>query len=231
MDVFVNQGGTPVECEVYRNNGGTPELIYTPVMVVDNFEDGDHAGWTVATSTGGDTILSSGFDGTSYAWQFQQFREAHLAGADAVERGPQPGDRFELWFQLDSQSGAVINRFKFSADGITDGDCYQFEFQHTSDPEWRMQKLSGGSVSEQSLENGQPSVGQTYRVVFDWNYSTWNELSAQVFTAGGNTVTSPLTLTEDSSGLGAEYSQPGIVLRNNDNATTTWDEIKITDTN
>lgn len=206
--------------------------VYTDqtAIIVDNFEDGNRNGWNVPSSSGGDSIVSPGLNGTGNAWQHTGLREGQLPGSGAIDRGPQPGDRFNIWFRIDSTSGEVINRIQFSADGTSDGDCYRFEIQHgdSAGNEYRLQKISGGSVGKESLESGSPSIGQAYRVQFDWNRGN-TDITVQVFRPNGNSVTNPITITDDSPQSGTDYTQPGVFLRTNANCVCTWDEIRITD--
>lgn len=200
-------------------------------QVVDDFEDGDRSGWTVPSSTGSDTVTSSGLDGSDFRWEHSGFREGHLAGADAVDRGPQPGDRFEFWFRIEStSSGGVINRFEFSADGNSDGDCYRIEWEReTGDDEVSLEKISGGSGALLDTDpNFVPPAGSAFRCEVGWNDGD-NAITAQFFNADGSTASSQLSISDDSSSAGSEYQQPGIAITNSGNNTCSYDQFRIID--
>lgn len=219
---------TPIE--LYTQSNGWVGLNTVGVEIIDDFEDGNRTGWTVPSSSGSDTVTSSGYDGSSFRWQHSGPREGHLAGADAVDRGPQPGDQFEVWFQIESDNGnSVINRFEFSADSTSDGDKYRVEFErNTSDTELSLEKFTSGSQALLDTdENFVPSIGQTYRLQIDWNNGN-NNITVQAFLPNGNTASTAVTITDDSSAAGAEFTQPGIYCQTNGNNTCSWDEIKIT---
>lgn len=210
------------EIEEVTFNG---DVVWTAVEIVDDFEDGDHSGWTVPSSTGGDQIVSPGHDGTDYAWEHTGFREAHLAGADAVDRGPQQGDRFEFWFNLTNASGSAINRFEFGCSGTGDGDLYRIEFEReTGDNEFQLEKLAGGSQAKTDTDPGHAVAEDTvYRCVIEWNYGD-SQITAQLYDGNGNTDSALLSISD------TEYTQPGVCLFTNENSTVDWDEIRITDT-
>lgn len=196
-------------------------------VVVDNFEDGDASEWT--TSGTGTRSIVGGLDGTSFAWEHDGFSEVHLAGADAVDRGPQPGDQFEFWFVIGSTSGSVINRFEFSADGINENDVYRVEFEReTGDNELSIEKISGGSQALIDTDpNFGPSIDQVYRCEINWNVGN-NAITAQMFTPSGTAASTDVSISDDSSAAGSDFTQPGIFIRTNDNNVCTWDEIRIT---
>lgn len=198
-------------------------------VTVDNFEDGDRSGWTVPSSTGSDVVEGLGLDGTDYRWEHSGFREAHLAGADAVDRGPQPGDTFSFRFRIEStSSGGVINRFEFSADGNNDGDCYRFEFEReTGDDEISIEKISGGSSAKLDTDpNFVPPQDSEFEVRFGWNDGN-NDVTARVFNPDGTAASNLISITDDSSAAGGEYQQPGIAITNSGNNTCSYDEFRI----
>lgn len=209
---------------VYYKDNGT----WLPVsgLTIDNFDDGDRAGWTVPSSTGGDSVISPGLDGSDSKWEHDGFREGHLAGADAVDRGPQPGDVWEFWFQITSDNGnQVINRVEFSADGTADDDMYRIEFErNTGDTELSLEKFVGGSQDTLVTdENFLPSIGQVYRCEIQWNAGDSN-VAIQMFHPDGSTASNQIGFTDSSSG---EFAQPGIYVRNSGNSVCEWDEFRI----
>lgn len=216
-------GGDPIG-EVTFNG----DVVWTATEIVDDFEDGNRSGWNVASSTGSDTVESPGLDRTSFAWTHTEFREAHLAGLNAVDRGPQPGDTFEFWFRVTSTSGSTINRFEFSADTLNDDDCYRIEFEReTGDNEFSIEKISDGGQAKIDTDPGHTvTIDQTYRCEIGWNDGS-NQITAQLFTPDGTVSSNRVAITDDSSASGGEYTQPGIFIRTNGNNTCRWDEIKI----
>lgn len=221
---YVNINGNWQRARAYVNVNGT----WHPVsgFIVDDFEDGDRSGWTVPGSTGSDSMVEPGLDGTDWRWRLDGFREGHLAGADAVDRGPQPGDVFEFWFRIVTDNGnSVINRFEFSADGTSDDDKYRIEYErNTSDTELSLEKISGGSqeilVTD---ENFVPAIGDVYRCQVNWNAGN-NNITVQVFNPDGSTASQQIGFTDSSSG---EFGQPGIYIQNSGNCATDIDEIRI----
>lgn len=196
-------------------------------VVVDNFEDGDDSGWTV--DSGSPSVVSGGLDGTDFAWQHDGFVEAHLAGADAVDRGLQPGDVWQIWFQIESDTGGeVIDRVEYSADGTSDADKYRIEWErNTSDTELSIEKISGGSQELLDTdENFVPSLGQTYYCEGGWNAGD-NAHTAQMFTPDGSTASAQVSITDDSSSAGSDFQQPGIAIINSGNNSTLYDEARI----
>lgn len=201
------------------------DLVWRASQTIDDFEDGDRSGWDVPSSTGGDQIVSPGLNGTDHAWEHTGFREAHLAGANTVDRGPQPGDRFEFWFNLTNASGSSINRFEFGCSQVGDGDLYRIEFEReTSDNEFQIEKIAGGSQSMTDTDPGHAVAQDTvYRCEVNWNHGD-NQITAQLFDANGNADSAILSITD------TEYSQPGVCLFTNSNSTVVWDQMRITDT-
>lgn len=231
VDAFIQQSGAKTPCKVYEKTSGGKRLIYAPVEIIDDFEDGNRTGWNVPSSTGSDTVTTSGLDGTSYRWEQTGFREAHLAGVDAVDRGPQPGDVFEFWFRVESTSGSTINRFEFSADGINENDVYRIEFEReTGDNEFQIQKISGGSSVKNDTDPGHSvAINQTYRCEIQWNAGN-NNITAQLFLPDGTADSNQVSITDDSSAAGSDFTQPGIFIRTNGNNVCSWDEIRIPNT-
>lgn len=203
------------------------DVAWQAVEIVDNFEDGSADGWSTQ-GTGSRSVVSGGLNGSSYKWEHNGFSEVHLAGADAVDRGPQPGDVFNFWFQVTSTSGSTINRFEFSADSMNDNDCYRVEFEReTGDNEFQIQKISGGSSVKNNTDPGHSvNIDQVYRCKVQWNAGDTN-ITAQLFHPDGTTASAQVSISDDSSASGSEYTQPGVFIRTNDNNTCEWDEIKI----
>jgi hypothetical protein len=197
-------------------------VVWKGVEIIDDFEDGSATNWTVPSSTGSDTIVG-GLDGTDHAWRLNGFREGHLRGTDAVDRGAQPGDTFEYLFQIDSfGSGDALFRYMFAASGVNDGNCYYMEYEmNSSDPDVAIYKESGGNVqttSEFKALNPRPS--DTVRAVVRWNYGN-ARIDVDHYLNGNHVHT--LSITD------SEYTQPGTALFVNANLVVTIDELKITD--
>jgi hypothetical protein len=213
-----SKADTPIE--LYTQSNGWMGLNSVGILRIDDFEDGDHAGWTVPSSTGSDTIVS-GLHGTDYGWRLNGFREAHLAGADAVDRGPQQGDTFEYSFQIDDYgSGSALFRFEFACSGTGDGDRYRVEYEiNDSDPDTALYKQSGGSTAETStFKTIDPAVGDVVRAEIRWNVGDSN-IEVDHYLNGSFLHTISITDTA--------YTQPGVCLFVNSNLVTTVDEIRI----
>lgn len=210
--------------ELYTQSGWKG-LFTTGILRIDDFEDGNRSGWTVPGSTGSDNVYSPGLNGTNHRWQLNGFREAHLAGADAVDRGPEPGDIFEFWFRIEAAGGSVINRFEFSADGINEPDCYRLEFERgTGDNEFSLEKIQNGGQAKVDTDPGHSvNINQIYRCEVHWNVGN-NSITAQLFFPNGNAASDQLSISDASSG---EFAQPGISLRANSNNNWSIDEIRI----
>lgn len=207
----------------------------TSLAIIDDFENGDRSGWTVPGSAGSDTVVSDGHDGSSFCWRHSNVRKGYLAGGDAVDRGPQPGDTFEFWFRIMSTSGEVVNRFVFSASGSnlfsngTDNpNSYRVEFERdTANNELSIEKISGGLQTELATdETFEPAIGQRYRCQIGWNDRN-NEITVQVFHPDGTAASSKISITDDSAAAGSAFQQPGIYIMNGGNNICEWDEIKI----
>lgn len=213
---------------LYTDSRGVQGINSVGVLRIDDFEDGNRDGWTVPGSTGSDSITSPGLNGTNNAWFHNGLREGHLAGADAIDRGPQPGDRFDFWFRVTDQSGTIINRFHFSSDGVDDPDRYRVEWERgdSSGDELSLEKYVGGSQAKIDTAVGAVSVGQTYRCEINWNNGN-NQISAELFFPNGNSAIGPVTITDDSQASGGDFTQPGIAVRTNSNCDQIWDEMKI----
>lgn len=214
--------------EVQRSDGSWVGVNSVGVLTVDDFEDGDVSNWTVPSSSGSDTIVSPGLDGTNNAWQHDGIREGHLQGIDAVDRGPQPGDVFEVWFRIDSSSSTALSRFEFSADGNNDTDMYRLEWEAGSTPSKTLsiEKYVGDSQSLVDTVSFSPSDGTTYRCEIRWNVGDSN-IEAEMFDSGGSSVSGIASISDDSSASGSEFTQPGIHLWTNGNEVKTWDQIRI----
>lgn len=237
MPIHIKQGGSWQTTRWHYNNGGswTTARVYLKVNgswvpvsseIIDNFEDGDRGGWTVPSSTGSDSVISPGLDGSDFKWEMSGFREGHLAGADAVDRGPQPGDTWEFWFQITETSGDVISRLEFSADGTDDDDMYRIEWEReTGDNELSLEKYSGGSQELIDTDpNFAPGIGFIYRCEVQWNAGN-NDITCQMF-LDGSPDSAQLSISDSSSG---EFAQPGIHIFNSGNNVCEYDEIRITD--
>lgn len=206
----------------YYKHDGT----WIPVsgLIIDDFEDGDDSEWSIP-GTGNRSIVG-GLNGTNFAWEHNGFTEAHLAGANAVDRGPQPGDIWEFWFEITNDNGnSVINRFEFAADGTADDDKYRIEWErNTGDTELSLEKFSNGSQELLDTdENFVPNLDQVYRMQVEWNAGN-NNINVQAFFPNGNTASSVVSISDNSSG---EFAQPGIAIITNDNNTSTYDEIRV----
>lgn len=206
-------------------------VAWRAVEIIDDFEDGNATGWTIGDTSSGssEAIVSPGLDGSNNAWEWDGEFEAHLAGADAVDRGPQPGDVFEVWFQIGSSSSTALSRFEFSADGNSDPDKYRIEWEagSISNKTVSIEKYSGGSVTKVDTASFAPTDGTTYRCEIRWNAGN-NLVEAQMYDAGGSSASSAFSITDDSSASGSEYTQPGIQMWANANMTNyQWDEFKI----
>lgn len=226
-DAYARQNGNKIPCKVFVLENGSKRLIYRPVTVVDNFEDGNASSWSTQ-GTGSRSVTSGGLNGSNYKWEHNGFSEVHLAGSNAVDRGPQPGDHIRFWFRLNSTSGSTINRFEFSADTFNDSDCYRVEFEReTGDNEFQIQKISGGSSVKNSTDPGHSvSIGQTYYCDILWNVGD-TDITAQIFTPDGTADSSQVSISDDSSAVGSDYNQPGVFIRTNDNNHCYWDQIAI----
>lgn len=214
-----SKADTPIE--IYTQSKGWTGLNSVGILRIDDFEDGDASGWTVPSSTGGDTIVSPGLHGTDYGWQLDGFREAHLAGADAVDRGPQQGDTFEYSFEIDDYSGnPALFRFEFACSGTGDGDLYRIEYEiNDSDPDVAIYKMSGGSSAETStFKTIDPAVGDVVRAEVRWNVDDSNiEIDHYVNGSFKHTISIADT----------QWTQPGVCLFVNSNVMLTFDEARI----
>lgn len=221
---YVNLNGSWNRARTHVNVNGSWHVVSG--FIIDDFEDGDASGWDVS-GTGTRSIVS-GLNGSDFAWEHAGFSEAHLAGANAVDRGPQPGDVFEFWFQVTNTSGSVINRFEFSADGINESDVYRVEFEReTGDNEFQIQKISGGSSVKNSTDAGYAvSTNQVYKCRIEWNAGN-NNITAQILLPDGTADSNQVSISDDSSAAGSDFTQPGVFIRTNDNNTCEWDEIRI----
>lgn len=221
VDAFIQQSGNKAPCKVWRQTADGKELIYAPVQIIDDFEDGNRDGWTVPSSTDSDTIVSPGLNGTDSAWKLNGLREGHLAGADAVDRGPQPGDLFEFLFRATDFSGEpALFRFEFSCSGVDDGNMYRIEFEgsNTSRADASLEKYVEGSPTKINTMAVSPSVGDNCMVRVGWNDSG-SDIYANYFENGSYQATASITDTE--------YSQPGVCVWANSNIDVIVDEIRI----
>lgn len=202
------------------------DVVWKGVEIIDDFEDGNANGWSTQGS-GNRSIVFDGLNGTDYAWRHDGFSEVHLSGGNAVDRGPQPGDIFEFWFVISSTSGPVINRFEFSASTFNDDDCYRVEIERdTSDNEFSLEKIAAGSQAAISVDQSwTPSLDFPYRCQVEWNVDGSNNISAVIYTPGGDIVAA----TNISDNSGGTHAQPGVFFRTNDNNLCTLDELRIID--
>lgn len=209
---------------VYTGSNGVQGINTVGILIIDDFEDGNDNEWTIQGS-GSQTVPSPGLNGTGNRWRHDQFTEAHLQGADAVNRGPQPGDVFEFWFRVGNTTGPVINRFEFAASGLNEDNVYRVEFENgTGADEFSLEKIQNGGQALVDTDPGFTAAsGQEYRCEIGWNVNG-NDITAQLFLPNGNAATSQLLINDSSSG---DYAQPGIFIRTNDNNVCSWDEIRI----
>lgn len=201
------------------------EWIPVSYEVIDDFEDGNANAWSVDGS-GTQDVTSPGMDGTDFAWRHDQFTEAHLAGANAVDRGPQPSDVIEFWFHIGLEyGGEIINRFEFSADGLNDSDKYRIEWErNTADTELSIEKIQDNTqVALDTDEGFEPLVGVDYRAQVAWNIDGTNNISVDVFDEGG-TLRGSCSIADNSTG---EFAEPGIYVRTNNNCIQLFDQFRI----
>lgn len=210
----------------YKANGS-----WTAVsgLVVDNFEDGDRSGWDVPSSTGDDTVIAPGLNATNYGWRLENFRDPHLAGPDAVDRGPQPGDVWEFWFRVVNTSGDVINRVEFATYGSDDPNHYYVEFPRFGHENTLLvRKISNGNQEKESVVGGGLATERDYRCEIRWNAGD-NQITAQLFDADGSVATNQASITDDSEASGAGFTDQGIRLFNSANNVCIYDQFRIID--
>lgn len=203
------------------------EGAFTGVTIIDGFEDGNRNGWNVPGSTGSDEVVTPGLDGSGNKWRHNGFREAQLPGANAVDRGPQPGDVWEFWFHIESTSGTVINRVEFAADGINEPQKYRIEMEAaTGSPEFQFEKLDGGTQVHNVTDAGvEFQADQTYSVRIEWRTNN-SEIRVQAFEEPNhNPFSNVLSFTEP--GPGSDYEQPGVYIFTNGNNVCYWDNFRI----
>lgn len=195
-------------------------------IVIDDFESGrdpDNFWGYVNDAEKNDTdLISPGLDGTSNRWRHKDFVNVHLTGSNAVDRGPQQGDVFEVWFRIETITGSpVINRFEFGATGVDDSDMYRVEFEaNTSEPEFQFEDTSGEHlVTDAGVEFRE---GQTYSIRIEWKAGN-DQVTAQAFEEPGhNPFSQKLSFLEPGG-----YTAPGINLFTDANNVCSWDEIRI----
>lgn len=211
------------------NNAFTSSVSGDFETIIDDFEDGNRDGWDVPGSTGSDTVRSGGLNGTDWRWEHSGFREGHLRGSDAADRGPQQGDRISLWFRVTptiSSDDIIINRFKFASSSTDDGDRYQVEFRsNTGDPDadgLELEKLTGGSRTKFAFHNdvGIISQNESLQCVINWNNGN-NLITAQIYDSTGSARSNQISF-EDT-----QHTQPGIALFTSDRCVCDWDEFRI----
>lgn len=188
-------------------------------------EDDYSTGWTFPGSTGSYSVVSPGLQNTEYALRFDGFQQGYLSGAAANERVPRQGDRFEFAFEPIDYTGAPsIIRIQFACSGVDDESMYRIEFEgsNTSGSDWSLEKFTNGSQTMvDAADDGVGAApGDEYRVEVDWNAGN-NRITARWYNADGTQRSRQLSITDTA------YTQPGICLMCNGNATVLWDEIRV----
>lgn len=199
-------GGAQTECKVWQKTSGGQQLIYSPVEIIDDFEDlnvGTSPGrWTVPGSTGSDTIVSPGMGGTNRAWKLVGPREGHLSSSNAIDRGPQPGETFEFQFRPTKYDGSPsLIRFDFACPGISAPNFYRIEFEgsNTSGADMSIEKYSNGSpTGKVDTISQSPSVGDHIVIRVSWRDGN-NGLIVNYFENGSYRATARIDDTEYSA--------------------------------
>lgn len=216
------------EVEVITMDG---DVVFKAVSVVDDFESGSEAGWdfTNPAEQSDADIVTPGLRGTDFAWRHTDFVNVHLAGANAVDRGPQPGDVIEVWFYITNITGSpVINRFEFSSENVDDTQCYRVEFEaSTNDPELSIEDVAEGEIdTDAGVEFFE---GQLYSLRIEWEFG--NDLvRARAFNEPNHSPKSNWVSISEPATQSGSYDNPGVSLFSNSNNTIIWDEIRIIDT-
>lgn len=195
-------------------------VVWTGVEVIDNFEDGSAANWHVPSSTGGDQIISPGLAGTDFRWQLNGFREGSLDGVDAIDRGPQQGDKFEYRFRIDEYSpDSALFRFAFASSSVSDDAQYRVEYE-LNDPDPDVAIYKGNSGETSTFKPIDPVEGDVVRAVVRWNYGD-NDIEIDHYVGGSFLHTISITDTE--------YTQPGVSVFVGANCIISLDEVQILD--
>lgn len=229
-DVFVNQGGTAVECEVYVNQGGSPVLVYQPEIIVDDFEGevlgSQPSNWNIPSQTGTVDISSAAYQSTrSMNHQVDGYTEA-WGPAGNFEGVPSPGDTWEFYFRYNTMNAGAQFRFWFARQGVQNDSGYCIEAYE--DGTFRLEKKqSGGSLTTVGTGNYTQSytTGTWYKVEYRWQRTdtAYDHVIDLINTSNGNTLaTLQLNDATFTSGGGV-----GVVV--NENGGTLTDLIRITD--
>lgn len=194
-------------------------------IVIDDFENTNpESRWVFKNQAEKNdvTVITPGLAGTGHRWQHQDFVEVFLPGSQAVDRPPQQGDIFEVWFRIDNITGSpVINRFEFGATSQTDNDVYRVEFEaNTGGPEFQLEDTSGEHlVTDPGVEFVED---QNYSIRIEWKAGD-NQVRAQAFEEPNhNPYSQQLSITEPGG-----FTGDGITLFANGNNVLSWDEIRI----
>ncbi|WP_090617115.1 LamG domain-containing protein [Natrinema salaciae] len=144
-----------------------------PTLVVDDFEDGDLAEWTIPSQTGTVDTVTDSYDG-SYALRCYDDgltqAYANESNSPSVDYVPQPGDLWEFYVKLNTTSSNQT-RFYFGRQGTGD-DAGQYEIQLISDGTFRLVIDDGGSngVVGTGTYDVNYDAGRWYRVRHWWQH-------------------------------------------------------------
>lgn len=202
------------------------DVVWTATEIIDDFEDlatGTSPGrWTVPGSTGDDTIVSPGLIGTSRAWKLVGLREGHLSSANAIDRGPQPGETFVFHFRPTKYSGTPsLIRFDFSCPGISASNFYRIEFEgaNTGGADMSLEKYTNGSpTGKVDTINQSPAVDDDIVIRVSWRDGNTG-LIVNYFENGSYKATARI---DDTA-----YSAGGVRIWCNANVEMLLDEIHI----
>lgn len=181
--------------------------------------EGDYSTeWTFPSATGAHSVVSPGLQGTEHALRFDGFQKGYLNGA------LQQGERFAFSFKPTKYSGAPsLIRFQFACSGAGDGNTYRLEFEgsNTSNSDWSLEKYTNGTLTDVDAagDGVGAALGDEYRVEVDWNTGD-THITARWYNPNGSLRSTPLSITD------TEYTQSGVCLMCNANATVLWDEIQ-----
>lgn len=199
---------------------------YAGIIRVEDFEDGNRAGWNVPGSSGSDSVVSPGLNNTQHAWKLFGPREGHLPSSDAIERGPSPGETFEFRFRITDFSGSPsIFRFDFACTGNSDGNMYRIEFEgsNTGGADMSLEKYSNGNPPSSGSGNVDtapvsPSVGDNIHIEVEW-HENGNNIAVKYRENG--------TLQATVQIADSEYGAPGVCVEANAFVDVLVDEINI----
>lgn len=207
------------------------DVVWKAVEVVDDFEQRDpdtYWDYVDQVEKSDTNLVTPGMRGTDRAWRHTDFVNVHLAGANAVDRGPQPGDRFEFWFYIADITGSpVIDRFEFSSENVDDTECYRIEFEaNTPEPEFQIEDVAEGEIDTDAGVEFQ--ADQFYSVTVEWEYHS-SQVRARAFDEPGHSPKSNWVSLGEPAPQTGSYDNPGISLFSDNNNTLIWDEIRILD--